>query len=79
MVSDRERTVALDEEKRREYLADETITAHGLAKPNVKRWQVHYSDSDLADAIVAKLEQDPNSPGRLQQLRLVQTDTKKGR
>ena len=59
MVSDRERTIALDEAKRREYLVDETSTAHGIAKPNVKRWQVHYSDGDLAAAIVAKLKQDP--------------------
>jgi hypothetical protein len=60
MVSIRERTVALDADKRRAYLADETVTPHKLIV-RARRWIVHHTgDTDLAEAIVAKLQQDPD-------------------
>ena len=59
LVSERERTVPLDEEKRRAYLADVTVTPHKLVD-RTKRWRVQYTppDTELADAIVAKLKQN---------------------
>ena len=58
MVSKRERTIALDEDLRRDYLADENSTPHSLASSRALKWQVNLTeDADLADAIVAKLLQ----------------------
>jgi hypothetical protein len=68
LVSARERTIALDDDKRREYIGDETIPAERLVRPAGRKWTVHYNASadgssnvgDLAAAVVAKLEQEPD-------------------
>lgn len=60
MVSARERTIALDEAKRRKYVGDEALPAERLVRPGARKWTVHFRDGDLAAAIIAKLEQDPD-------------------
>ena len=60
LISDDDRTNAGDPKRRQEFL-DATRSPSSLARPAARKWQVNYTEgTDPAEAIVAKLNQDPD-------------------
>lgn len=82
VVSSAERTVALDPERRKRFLADEKKSTRGLNRPRAREWRVFFTEEvEPADAIVAKLNQDPDLAKEVLNLLRsgTRSDTKKGR